>query len=168
MNEFDNFPMRGIDLPPGCKDLNDVLQLRRRPRRYELPAAPVEGFVDIERYLSKLVQSSAKRRSVMIFSVENWEHVNISHRAGTLRLTVTLNTNDPAYEKGVLAMFGDAGILPKADCDGRVDGVPLRLLVYPLPASVPEAAELIRIFFRKVHGLADSAGLEFLYHERDV
>jgi len=162
MNEFVNFQNRSIELPAGCKDLIDVLPPPREVRM------PVEGFAHVERYLSRLFQSAAKRRSVVIWSLDYQEHVRVSNRDGLLTLMVLVDTQDAIREQAVLRLFREAGIPPLRDEDGRGDGIPLRVLFYPLSASVPESAALIRSLLQSVYGIAHDAGLLFHYHERDA
>jgi hypothetical protein len=161
MNEFVNFQKRGIELPSGCKDLIDVLSQLREAR------IPAEGFADIERYLSRLLQSAAKRGSVTISSLDYRKSVRLSSRDGRLKVMVVVDTRDAVREQAVLTLFREAGIPPKSDYDYSGDGVPLRVLFYLLPVSVPDAAGLIRALLHKVHGLAEDAGLLFLYREED-
>lgn len=162
MNEFINFRKRSIELPAGCKDLVDVLPPPRETRM------PVEGFAHVERYLSRIFQAGAKRRSVIIWSLDYQEHVRVSNRDGVLALMVLVDTQDAIREKAVTKLFRDAGVTPVRDVDGRGDGVPLRVLIYPLTPSVPAAADLIRSLLQGIYGIAHDAGLLFQYNDRDA
>jgi hypothetical protein len=162
MNEFVNFRKRSIELPAGCKDLIDMLPPPRETRM------PVEGFAHIERYLSRIFQAGAKRRSVIVWSLDYQEHVHVSNRDGVLSLMVVVDTQDAIREEAVLRLFREAGVIPVRDEDGRGDGIQLRALIYPLTPSVPAAADLIRSLLQGVYGIAHDAGLLFQYHERDA
>jgi hypothetical protein len=157
MNEFVNFKKRGIELPPGCKDLGDVLPPPPRVR------VPVEGLTHIERYLSRLSQSPAQPRWVFIWSLDSQVCVRVNHIDGALTAMLLVDTRDAAGERAVLTLFRKAGIPPLSDASP--EGIPLRRLEYALPASVPDAAALIRALLHRAYGLAEDAGLLFEYHE---
>ena len=162
MDEFINYKKRGVELPPGCKDLIDVLPPPRQVR------VPVEGFIHIERYLSRLLQSASTRRKVSIWSLDHQHLVHISHKDGMLKMMVALDTNDTAKEQAIVRLFSALNIPPAFDSDGRSHGIPVRLLFYPLPVSPADAADLIRTFIQRVYGLADDAGLVFHYLEKSA
>ncbi len=65
MNPFVDYQKRGIELPEGCKDLIDVLQLASATAKH--PAEPTpKGVAYIELYLFRLLVPGSKFRSLWI------------------------------------------------------------------------------------------------------
>ena len=76
MNEFVNFNKRGVQLPPGCKDLIDVLGGGGKGKpwgAWELPKSErrIGALADVERYVRKMLES--ERSALGIVMVDNGE-----------------------------------------------------------------------------------------------
>jgi hypothetical protein len=179
MNPFVNLQKRSIQLPKGCKDLMDVLRPPRargavgetlsygepfpKPDRME-----TGGLAHVEHYVSRLLQSAAKRKTLLISSLD-WEAwCVLAHYDGVLTVTVFVECSDSVREEAVRSLFVEAGINPTTDYVMSNEGVPMRGLAYPLPADAPRATQLTADLMRRAYGLADEAGLDFLYDETDA
>src|SRR5579859_187824 len=69
MNPFVDYQKRGIELPEGCKDLIDVLQLARATAEQppeQQPEPPREGLPGIEHFIIRMLASTARSRSLWI------------------------------------------------------------------------------------------------------
>jgi hypothetical protein len=161
MNEFVNFQKRGIELPPGCKDLIDVLPPPREAR------VPVEGLSHIERYVSRLLQSPGQLRSVWInsYSSETPVMFGILHTTkGLLHALIFMATERVSYIRDVL---DGAGIQPKQDdAIPPGDGRCTRFIACPLPVDAVLAARLVSELLQKGYGLSADVELEFRYREK--
>jgi len=165
MNEFDNFPMRSVGLPTGCKDLIEVLPKRGRQRTVDLPGKRV---AEVEPVLVTLLEPSGDAKGFSMSSSDYQKHLSVHHRNGMFSVMALLNANDAASVQAAIDLFREAGLVLKCDQDCQVDGVPLRLLLCPLPAAAEEAAALIRAFWQKVHRVADDARLYFNFFKKRV
>ena len=90
MNEFVNFSKRGVELPAGCKDLADVLSLSKKmagapPSPPSEAIVPEEGLEHISNYMSRLIQSPARWRSVWINALGKPPVVRLSHDSEALQ-----------------------------------------------------------------------------------
>jgi len=168
MNDFVNPNQRGVALPPGKKDLIDMLP--KPGKWYEALKIhlPVESFEQIEAYLVRLTQSTAKFRSVGILSTNHQERLAVSHEADHFRLMVNVQPRNAAKEECVLDFFSKMGIAPISTKTCDLPVMEARILFFPLPLDVPKAANLIRELLLEVLGLAEDEGLHFGYYEKNT
>ena len=179
MNPFVNLQKRSIQLPKGCKDLIDVL----RPPRvwgavgetiyYGEPFPKADrietgGLAHVEHYLSRLLQSAAKRKTLLISSPDWRAWCVLAHYDDVLTVTVFVECSESLREEAVRGLFIEAGIAPTVDYVSSAEGVPKRGLAYPLPADASRAAQLTAELMRRAYGVTDVAALDFLYDERDA
>src|SRR5262245_15412573 len=119
MNSFVNYQSRSVELPEGCNDLIDVLNLARASS-----AAPCEGtqagglgvagfLADIGAYVSRFSTSAARVRSLWIHvRCDPTALVAVFHGKHGLRALVFV---DAGREQAVRAVFADFGISPFQD-----------------------------------------------------
>jgi hypothetical protein len=167
-------------LPKGCKDLIDVLRPPRPQRtvnepvgRWEIAPKPdrieARGLDHIEHYVSRLLQSTATFRSLLISSLDRQTGVGLFYHDGVLVVTTFIDCSDSVREGMVRGLFVEADIKPTMDYLMIGSGeVPTRVIGYPLPAAAPRAAQLAAELMRRAYGLTDEAGLDFLYDEGDA
>ena len=179
MAQFVNYNKRDCTLPPGCKDLIDVLRPSRErtesgvARAISWPSAIREhrfdtaGLAQIGRYVEMLLQSRAKLFTLMVTTPDD-EFKAVLYRSESESTTAIIPlAKDARTELGLRAFFDQQGIRPLVDCklpdvgSGYTD----RCLVYPFPLEAARATSLTAELFRDVYGLSHEAGLDFRYYE---
>ena len=168
MNSFINYQSRSVELPEGCKDLIDVLNLARAGR-----AAPCEGtqtgglgvpglLADIEAYVARFSTSAVRVRSL-------WIHVRcdptallaVFHGKPGLRALIFV---DARREQTVRTVLADFGISPLRD-----DLLPnnVRGLQCVLP-SISDIGQFIQELLADGFSLTQETALELDYREKNV
>jgi hypothetical protein len=169
MNEFVNFGRRGVDLPPGCKDLIDVLRRVRRPPVPALTSRPVQGLAhvaglaNIAGHLHKLLEPGTKFKNLVITWHEEKNYVRLMNNGGVIT-ALTVIHGDIHRERAVRGVFNAAGL--EATHDEALGWV--RALIYPLPAGESSIRELVSDVLRKGYGLAENVRLEIGSWEDDA
>ena len=179
MARFVNYQKRGIELPPGCKDLIDVLKGKAKakaPDTFTGKCEPVPksdlfpsgGIAQIERYVMRLLVSSAKFAALTVSSLD------VQVVAGLYRhpdenafdLMLFVLRKDKELEQSIREFFRRRGIEHTLDylCSG-VERNYMRGLKYPLPSDSKQVAVLLADLLTTVYGLDAEAGLAFVYHE---
>lgn len=166
MNEFVNFQKRDVALPPGCKDIIDVLNYNKDLIYFSPPKkakAPTEGLLDIEQYLSRMLQSPAQRRSLTIYSVQAASKVRLHlfWGKGLLRAMFFIPTDREAQIRSVL---DDRGIPPTQDEPATDEDS--RFIICALPTDAVSATSLVSELLQKGYGLPANIELEFHYREK--
>ena len=156
LNEFVNLRKRGVELPAGCKDLNDVLQLGKRYPVSTFMPRSAEVLGDIVKHLPALLGPGAKSRSLAI----TWHELNYLHlmnEEGALAALAVVHENTHR-EQAIRGVFRAVGLEPTLD--EVVAGWFVRVLRYPLPGGLSSIDELISDLLRTGFGLAENARLE--------
>ena len=173
MSEFVNYHKRGIELPPGCKDLIDVLPTSRRQRKTYIASGfrpakmreerfPTAGLAQIGRYVSMLLQWQGELFTLSLTAQDFEFPVTLYRSRSEGTAAVVLVTKQAQREQAIRAFFEQQGI---AAWDlGAADGS--RGLAYPLPSDEARAVSLITEMLRSVYGLSDEAGIDFRYYEK--
>lgn len=159
MSAFVNYQKRGIELPPGCKDLIDVLRLAGETET-EL-GAPVENLPDLGAYLSRFISSPAAVRSL-------WIH---EHKHGISLLGVFWGKHglrvfvlvDASREQAVRTVFDRAGLTPMQD--DFVQG--MHGLQFALN-SFSGIEDLVRDVLIEGFGVTHNSPLHFRFHEKNA
>jgi hypothetical protein len=168
MNQFVNPKKRSIQLPPGCKDLIDVL----RPLARKVWAPRVEGgtLMDVRRCVNQLFAASEVNVQLCIGSPQGNDHM-VLHREGT-GFSGVVPMRGREQERLGEAFFSRRSIKPTNDeVIGPADGfikhpdMPTRVMVVPLPAVASDTVELVVALLREVYGVSEESRLEFLYVE---
>lgn len=160
MNEFE---VGGVTLPPGCKDLIDVLRLPGRNRA--APPAPRRGgMADLESWVQQLFDDSAASKMLIITWPHQADAVHLFWRAGTLSIQLHLGYAGSSHEQAVRSIFMEAGIAPIAD-EIRSPLRPGRLLDYPLPTAPVAATELLQDLLLRGCVAPESFDLVFHYFD---
>jgi len=178
MSEFVNYNQRGISLPPGCKDLIDLLERDRRLAEAAQPnlnarAQLVKGgetvgaFADMEAFAVMAFSSGASVTNLQIRSDEPQATVIYHHQAAWRQIAITLELN-AGREATIRGLFEQRGLkapqsveLPKflfPNSPSRVG--------YDLTAACPDASrfrEITTDIFRSVCGLNEKSILRFRY-----
>ena len=162
MSQFVNYSKRGVELPPGCKDLIDLLS-RDKDQLPDVVRKKTEGLRQLDDYVAGLLSSPAEYRllSILGFGVE--AGVFLEYSKGALSAIVVIKTADSAEEHAVRESFRLVGVSPLSD-QAPCGAAGARVLSYPLPASIPDVVALIREVLRVACGATEHAGLYFDYH----
>jgi len=168
MNEFIDFHTQGFELPPGMKDLSNLLPPPGNAERARQVQLPIESFAQIEGYLLRLLQSTASYRVVDIFSTDCQGCLAVTHSRNHFRLMVTMHPRNRTKEARVSDFFSQRNISPQYDSGFQALGIDMWLCFFPLPRVALEAAELLRELLQQVFGLAENAGLIYTYHEQNA
>jgi hypothetical protein len=175
MNPFVNFQKRTIQLPPGCKDLMDVLRTLHRegPRKADTCK---ERLSDVGHYLNRLLEPpGGESRQVVIFCYEcravvclDFGPFLIGCRPSGLSALVFVDGAEPLQEQAVRTVFEQANIPPFLESGvPGMDG-PTRLLRYALPSTVADATRLITALFRQGFGVSKKTRMGFHYLDRNA
>jgi len=159
-NPFVDYQKRGVELPPGCKDLMDVLHLERnKDPRWERPAEPATTLADVGRYLSRFVSSSAALGSLLIHC-GTFNLLALSCGKHGLRGFVVV---EASREQSVRAVLSHARIAPFRD-DLFHDNA--RLLQFAL-TSTSDIERFVRELLVRGFGAEHASPLEFSFYEKN-
>ncbi len=146
MNPFVNPHQRGIDLPPGCKDLIDVLK----------PKAPVTETENLKGTDAEFFQAPFRRfyelgeDHVMAILVHGSHcFLSLCRYPGPPTLSLGLHSQYIAFNDTVRNFFGAKGI--SAFSEIQAPSADMSVIRYVLPATALEAAELISQLLQQVY-----------------
>jgi hypothetical protein len=171
MSQFVNFNKRDITLPPGCKDLSDVLAASQKQARQEPVAEDFlglekhkehfgsAGMAQLERFAGMLLHSPSLAFVVEIAAPELQFPVVLG-RCGP-EISVVLTTCEVPQEEAIRDFFSRRATPPCLET--RDAGT--TTLVHPLPAEAAAASALVAELLQAVYALSNDAGLEFEYYE---
>jgi hypothetical protein len=179
MPQFVNYKKRAFTLPPGCKDLIDMLVPSRQ--RIEVQVAtggfqpfeikeerfPTAGLAQIGRYVSMLLQWRGELATLSV-TAQSFDYPVTLYRSRVEQTAaIVLVTKEPHQEQAIRAFFERQGIEILLDYPPSVlgGGDAARGLAYPLPAETPRATSLTMELLQSVYGLSADAGLDFRYYE---
>ena len=180
MARFVNYQKRGVELPPGCKDLIDVL---RRNRRAEAPGGfalgrepgakpdlyPSSGIAQLERYVIRILLSDAKFATLTVSSLDEQFLLGLyrDSEPSAFDLVLFVLRKNEELERSIREFFGQRGIKHTLDylCSGGLDPNYMRAIKYPLVPEATRVAQLVADLLAKVYCLDAGAGLAFLYDE---
>ena len=145
MSKFVNLKKRGISLPPGCKELIDLLEPARRKKANEFitPRTDVkvtrdDTFIgklsDIGKPISAALESKARVSTLTLDSLDDQLSLGINRmETETLSTSVTF-TQSPENERKMKAIFERSGL--QVPHDSGVPGHFLKghpvQLIYPI------------------------------------
>jgi hypothetical protein len=182
MKPFVNFNKRSINLPPGCKDLADLLRPPSKPHGpitfdgvpwVSLPKpehVTTKALADIEPYVERLVISESRGATLMVTDSGLGIFAAL-YRFGTSRelvFSVSLDQSDKADCVLCLrAFFERRGILPHLDYSFATGEAKSKwgCFAYALPADPKGASRLVADFFRDVYQLPEQCALDLSYCE---
>ena len=179
MARFVNYQKRGIELPPGCKDLIDVLKGKAKAK---VPGAfagkwgpvpkpdlfPSGGIAQIERYVVRVLASAVKFAALTISSLDEQVVAGLYRHPdeNAFDLMLFVLRKDKELEQSIREFFRQREIEHTLDylCSG-VEANHMRGLKYPLPSDSKQVAMLLADLLTNVYGLDAGAGLAFAYHK---
>jgi len=181
MSEFVNYKKRSITLPPGCKNLIDVLQRPRNAKAHdiiaqdELPAV-MRGesgtlkLSEIGQYVAMPFQTHARAFILMLSLPDERLTVDFTEMDGELMAASATFEENAHREVLMREFFSDHDLqVPGDDWTPAqfVPGVPVQFIyrILPLPSDTATASKLATELFRHVCGLSDESQLIFRYYE---
>jgi hypothetical protein len=176
MGKLVNYKKRSVELPPGCKDLVDVLRKVSksktcRPIKSQWVPVPkpeqiaTRGLDHILRFMTRVLESTAKFTSLKIELPDREAAISVLRhsRPGILDLMLFV-CRDTEEERAIRAFFAQQQVAATVDYLCRpVTPSSTRGLRYPLPQDATAASSLIGDFLRAVHGLTEEAGIDFTF-----
>jgi hypothetical protein len=180
MSKFVNYKKRTVTLPPGCKDLIDVLH-RQQPRKpqgispQELPTVTrgesgTVSLSEIHKYVAMSFASVSKSVLLMLSPPDERLTVDFQYIDRKLYYVSVVFEEDADREQLMREFFiGHQLEVPQEDWTPTqfVAGVPVQLIfrIRPLPSDAAAASQLTSALFRQVCQLSDNSELKFRYYE---
>jgi hypothetical protein len=177
MSDFVNYNKRSVTLPPGCKDLIDLLHSRRAAKG-DLSSTPVGPRItqsvgtvaDLKRYAQMLFGSRATKFMLGIRSADDKVTINAIRDAdGRLgaRLCVPEDTDT---DRALRSLFIDRGLALPQEQSTAFNWVPDEPVyqmydVSPLASDASGFVALVTELFQQVIGLNPESQLAFFYGE---
>jgi len=179
MSNFVNFSKRDFLLPPGCKDLIDVLQPREVPRPIksiasasERPAVTrgrttISRLADVPHHVARLVKSRSQFFTLMISTMDQRLSIVLSRSESEGVRALVFVSGDAERERAIRQFFQRQGtnLLQDYLLPSDAGAEPVRGLVYPLPPAPPQAAQITCELLQSVYGFTDESQIRFLYYE---
>lgn len=165
MNLFTNPNQRGPDLPPGCKDLIDVLRqpwrmhnsMSARPQPAQPPFLESGGLGELQFHVSCLLTSGTGYRILLVGCSEPSAFLALLNRGGEISVSLVVDSHQG---KRLSALFHQAAISPISDSSTQPTGL-TSALRFPLPKHAPASAQLVADILRKVFEVSDDTELCF-------
>lgn len=173
MNKFVNFKKRGVTLPPGCKDLVDLLRTTTkhetqdaRPLTTTRDETLTGVLPDIGKYIRMTFESRGAVFTVVITAPGEPLEVNVVRTQGEEPLVVVTFPSDPEKEHAVRDFFKSRGLDVPEDSPTPTSffpNLPMQFFssISPLPTDEARVSALIADLFRQCGRLPDDAKLSF-------
>jgi hypothetical protein len=179
MSQFINFKKRGVTLPPGCKDLIDLLRPSHKrvkvketsavrafePWEFHKENFQTAGLAQLERFVRILLQSRGEVFFMQIDGVGLKSPVTLyRYSSSAERATaIAIQAWDVPQEEAIRVFFGNRSIEPLMVSAN----LGTSSLVYPLPSEPVSLNALLTQLLQEVYALGEDGALEFSYHEFD-
>ncbi|HZR18677.1 MAG TPA: hypothetical protein VFE51_15400 [Verrucomicrobiae bacterium] len=173
MSQFVNFKKRGFTLPPGCKNLIDVLKPTLQqgkagftsealaPFGIQKERFPSSGLAEIERFVERLFHPRGEAFVVEIAAQALSSPIMLFCSKTERQAGIVLEPRDVPQEEAARGFFQRRGTEPLLE-SGH-EGTPT--LLYRLPRDVGAASALVRELIQEVFALGSDAGLDFEYYD---
>jgi hypothetical protein len=170
MNDFVDPKHRGVNLPPGYKDLIDVFEGKRKesgliPWRYRATIASISsgGLAQAEKYLQRFFASRREGRRPFLHFItaqDGFTFLLLNSKNGPLAV-FSFPIHDTVSEKSVRRIFAKAGINPVSDEAGT--GTFVRAIQYLLPNEFLDAHTIVANVLKEAYAVTEKAGLRFSF-----
>jgi hypothetical protein len=181
MSQFVNYKKRSVTLPPGCKNLIDLLRPRGLSKLHgtispeERPTVTrgetVAGKLsEIQKYVGMMFESHAQAFTVMVSLSDERLTVDFARMTGEMMLASVVFEEDAERERLMRDFFARHGLQAPRD-RGRPEqfhpDLPVQLIyrISPLPSDARLLSMLTTDLFHDVCGLSDDSELMFRYYE---
>lgn len=171
MSQFVNYRNRAVTLPPGCKDLIDVLAPSQKEahmvsystqmlgvKKVKKDRFPAAGLAQVAHYVTMLLESQG-RFFVVSVAPSGCNYPVALYRSMDDTPAIGLLTKEAQQEQAIRAFFAKQNIEVLLECPPP----DARALVYALPPEIPRAISLTTDLLRDVYGLNDETGIDFTY-----
>jgi hypothetical protein len=177
MSKFVNYNKRSITLPPGCKDLIDLLREERPsylPSAAADPEAQESGTIavaKVEMYVTRCFCSEARLSVLMLSLPDESLGLAFTRLEGELTHACASFTEDPHRDRLMREFLLSHSLRPPRASRGRpptfVPEIRIQCLYHlrPLPKEAALVARIAVDLFREVCGLGDESELRFQYYE---
>jgi len=181
MSDFVNFGKRSVTLPPGCKDLIDLLRPKSATTTLAPPKQPpagerpkvthghrsVGGLRQVAGFLARLFESRSELSTLMISSAAEDLTAMFYLRGSSRVFVLILIAQNASLERAVRGFYHEHGIepvqaypIPKQEGGGLGWG-----LVFPMPSVPIETAQLTHDLFRTISAEGEQAEFQFRYYQ---
>jgi len=150
MNHFVDFGKRSIELPSGCKDLFDVLQLEKRPEARSFTSRVGQSLGDVGSNLNNLLARSTRSKNLVI-TWGSGSYIHLQNKEQVVAAIVVVHEG-VLREQSVRAVFAAADLALVSD--ETVAAGTIRVLRYSLPVSMSVIGRLIPNLLLRGFGLA--------------
>lgn len=159
VSDFVNYHKRDVQLPPGCKDLVDVLSLQPRPRLPE-PSHVFRGKLrDLARHVTRLMSSLNSFNSLLIVTKRGAVRLFYRRQEGPVELHIGLGWAQIDHVMAIRAFFTERGFV--AVLDHLTQGS--QIFYYDLPGVAEPTSCLVADLLRTVYLFDDDAQADFLF-----
>lgn len=132
-----------------------------------------DGFAHVERYVSRLLQSSARFTSVIIATPDQQMAIGLWQRGGVAEFTLSVEwRSEPERERAVRQFFSERGLSASHDYLAGNGEVPdaTRCLGFFLPSDVQFITTLTKDVLCRIYQLREQDAFDFSFkkHHGDV
>ena len=181
MSHFVNYNKRSVTLPPGCKNLIDLLRPTELPKDHATPLRSEQPTVtrgesftgrlsEIGKYVAMVFQARAEMVILLLSTPDDQLTMNLGRdQSGAISASVVFG-HEADRERAVRAFYARHGLETP-----QQSGIPEHFsahlpvqCIYPVSPLPPESAlisDMATSLFRDVCGLDDNADLGFRYYE---
>lgn len=160
MSDFVNYNKRSINLPPGCKNLIDVLRPNKagaKPRDRQPPTFETETLASIPKHIGNFLKRSSQT-ALLICDTHERVGFDLTRLSGNIIATIRF-LDDPAREARVRKLFAHYGL----DVPAQTETTPqfpeapvwTMFTIQPFPSDTPRLIEIATAVFRDLCDATD-------------
>jgi hypothetical protein len=178
MSKFVNYKKRSVTLPPGCKNLSDLLETHGHTGAVSPDKPPVVshnefagGISDIEKYVVMVFESSASNLADLTMTPPEQQFtINVTRMMSEMSANVHVQAGTN-QERAVRSFFAHRGLVIPLDSEVIPPqfhpDLPWETVfnILPLPSEAPLLTKLVADLLREVLGVRDGFSLSFQYSE---
>ncbi len=162
INEFVNFGKRSVELPPGCKDLIDVLRPpKRRPVLSTVTIREGQSLRRVSKQVRELLAEGTRPRNLVI-AWGGTDYVHLINQKQVLSAMAVVHEKT-GHEQSVRGAFSTAGLTPISD--EVVAGGAIHVLHYSMSVSTTVVDRLIPDLLHNGYGLTRKSKYQLGYWE---
>jgi len=167
MNPFVNFKQRGVELPRGCKDLNDVLSKFPSPV-FGWPHQYKQGtLADVRNCANRLYhrpygEKTPFKQTLFILHWQKNVLLMATRDRGFINIEFMLRPSDAFVSEAITEIFGEKAQFTPSPIEG------FQTVRVPLPESWEESAQLIIDFLLRAYGISEDDKFIFSFQDGTV